>query len=157
MMWTTRFAKLVAAWEVVFGIGGIVGRLSEGMGGEGAASMIDVAAGVLLFGMSAGAGAWLWIRGSGGAWPSIAVQVLQSVPFGYHGFAFRFVAGPHWTLAVGSPPLWAPFGLQAALYWFSQPTLPERWMGVNLVAVATAVFLAISWHQARRIRPCDAA
>ena len=138
----TALTRLIAAWEIVFGIGGLLGRLGEGIAGTSPASMADLAAGVLLFGMSAAAGVWLWVRGGCGALPSIGMQVLQAVPFGYHGFAFRFVAGPHWTLPVGSPPLWAPYGLQGVLYWFSQPTFPDRWMGVNVVAAATAVFLA---------------
>src|SRR5262245_9351245 len=150
MKWRMIVTKVIAAWEIAFGIGGFIGHLAEGITDMSPASLAVACAGLLLFATSAAAGLRLWNRGSRGALPSIGVQLLQAVPFGYHGFAFRFVAGPHWTLPVASPPLWAPYGLQGVLYWFYQPTFPDRWMGVNLVAVATAIFLLVGWIQGRR-------
>ena len=147
MKWPLTFTKLITAWEIAFGIGGLIGHLADGIADMSPASLANAGTGRLLFAISEASGMWLWTRGSSGALPSIGVQLLQAVPFGYHGFAFRFVAGPHWTLPVASPALWAPYGFQGVLYWFSQPTFPDRWMGVNLVAVATAIFLVLAWFQ----------
>ena len=134
--------RTLAISEVVFGAGTLFGLALGVIGGPEQTRPLEWILGIPVMILTIVAGVLLWRGRRAGFAISLGLQLFQILPVIVAHTAVRYVAGFHWTLRFGGPRIWKPWGLEGTFIIVHDPGFPSPMFGLNVVALATAIYLA---------------
>ena len=132
--------RTLAVIQIVFGLGTLVGLLI-GVG-DSDFRLIEAVLGIPVMLLTIAAGVLQWRGTRVGLAMSFGLQLFQIVPVIIAHTAVRYVAGLQWTLRFGAPRIWKPWGFEGTFLVLKDPAFPATMIGVNVVALVIAIYLA---------------
>ena len=134
--------RLLALIQVLFGIGTLIALTLEALGGDADVRPLEITLGIPVMVLTVIAGVLLWGGRRSGLALSLGLQLFQVVPVIIAHTAVRYVAGLHWTLRFGGPRIWKPWGFEGTFLILRDPAFPVTMIGLNVVALVAAIYLA---------------
>jgi hypothetical protein len=134
--------RTLAVVQIVFGVGTIVGMVSGLLANSPDWRLVETLLGIPLMVLTILAGVLLWRGTRAGLAISFSLQLFQILPVIVAHTMVRYVAGLQWTLRFGGPRIWKPWGLEGTFNVLRDPAFPATMIGVNVVAVVIAIYLA---------------
>ena len=138
--------RTLAVVEVVFGAGTLFGLVLGVIAGPEQTRPLEWILGIPVMALTIVAGVLLWRGSRAGLALSLGLQIFQILPVIIARTAVRYVAGFHWTLLFGGPRIWKPWGLEGTFIILHDPSFPSTMIGLNVVALVIAVYLAKQLH-----------
>jgi len=138
--------RTLAVMEVVFGAGTLFGLCIGVIAGPEQTRPLEWILGIPVMLLTIVAGVLLWRGKRAGFALSLGLQLFQILPVIIAHTAVRYVAGFHWTLRFGAPRIWKPWGLEGTFIILHDPAFPQTTFGLNVVALAIAIYLVKRLH-----------
>ena len=138
--------RTLAVVEVVFGAGTLLGLGLGVIAGPEQTRPLEWVLGIPVMTLTIVAGVLLWRGRRAGLAISLGLQLFQILPVIIAHTAVRYVAGFHWTLGFDGPRIWKPWGLEGTFIVLHDPSFPSTMVGLNVVALAIAIYLAKRLH-----------
>lgn len=143
--------RALAVVQIVFGLGALIGIIGDGFTNPADFRSLQTLIGIPLFLFTITAGVLLWRGTRSGLAISFGLQLFQVLSVIVHQTAVRFVAGLQWTPRIAGPRIWPPWGVEGTFIAMHNPQFPDTMVGVNIVAVMTALYLASRLRDRRPI------
>jgi hypothetical protein len=134
--------RTLATVQIVFGLGTVAGMLIGIFSKPPEWRPVETLLGIPLMAVTILAGALLWRGTRAGLAISFGLQLFQILPVIIAHTMVRYVAGLQWTLRFGGPRIWKPWGLEGTFNVLRDPAFPATMIGLNVVAVVIAIYLA---------------
>jgi hypothetical protein len=134
--------RTLAVIQIVFGLGALIGIVVGVFAAPSDWRPVETVLGVPVMLLTIWAGVLLWRATRTGLAISFGLQLFQILPVIIAHTAIRYVAGLQWTLRFGGPRIWKPWGFEGAFIVLHDPAFPATMIGLNVVALVTAVYLA---------------
>jgi hypothetical protein len=134
--------RTVALVQIVFGAGTVLGLIVGAVADRANSRPLEALLGIPVMLLTLYAGVLLWRGKRSGLAVSFGLQLFQVLPLIIAHTAVRYVAGLQWTLRFGAPRIWKPWGLEGTFIVRHDPAFPGTMIGVNVVALVIAIYLA---------------